>query len=151
MSFSMSKINKYVKDNKVKNNTHPLFAYISSLSYVSADVRKILNTYLKYRLTTLPARGLTVDKLNTMIVELLENCCGKNITEITPDDTEANYGEILYQLKYAIDKKFRYKIYHNENKLTVEDLEFQEHKFKTIKSGTQKELDDFFEGVVIYD
>ena len=151
MSFSMSNVKKYVKNNKPKYDTRSLFAYITRLDCVSPKVKNVLKTYLRYRLTIITASGLTVDKLDEMITELLENCCGKNIVEITPIDTEANYGEILYQLKYAIDKKFRYKIYHSEEKLSVDDLQFKEYEFKIQNVKTQEELDSFFEGVLFYD
>ena len=84
-------------------------------------------------------------KFKEMLTELLEGCCGKAIFEITPNDTEANFGEILYQLKYAIDMKYTTHIYHNKEDISVDDLVFKPSMFKT---RTNKELDDFFEGVI---
>ena len=144
MAFSMENIKNYAKNNRKKFDAKPLFRYIDNLINVSNEVKMILKAYLRRSLNIRGYYGLTVEKFESMVVELLESCCNKNICDITPNDTDANYGEILYQLKYAIDKNYRFKIYHNEE-ISVEDLFFKPSEYKC-KSAV--ELDDFFEGEI---
>lgn len=145
MAFSMQKVSKYVENNRKKFDTRPLFAYINSLTNVSTDVKKVLSAYLRRRLKLGNIKEFTLDKFKEMLTELLEGCCGKAMFEITSNDTEANFGEILYQLKYAIDMKYTTHIYHNKEDISVDDLVFKPSVFKT---RTNKELDEFFEGVI---
>lgn len=145
MAFSMKQVNENIRKNRKKYDAKPLFAYVNGLPNVSKDVKKIINAYLRGRLKLGSLKNFTVDTFKEMLIELLEECCGKSFFDITPNDTEANYGEILYQLKYAIDMKYTTHIYHSKEEISVDDLIFQPSMFK-IK--TNKELDNFFEGVI---
>lgn len=118
MAFDLDKIIKNKKDTKIeerKRTIHKLFVYIGELDNVSQQTRDALTIYLQYRLKMRGADKLTVGRFNSMVTELLEKCCDKSFFEITPDDTDINFDKIMYHLKFAIQNKFRFQIYHEED------------------------------------
>lgn len=155
MAFDMGKISARIKTTK-KTEKHraiaSLFVYIDELDNVSDRVKKILELYLSSRLKVRGSSCLTIVKLNNMITELLEKCCGKPYMQITPEDTDNNFDEILYQIKNAILNKYKFKIYSDIDKNKVSDVmkntDDKLYKNKYNKTITDAELEELFKGWV---
>lgn len=150
MSFDMNSILKNTKSKKLsdrKRNISSLFVYIKELDNISNQTKDALTVYLTHRLETRGADKLTVTKFNTMVTELLEKCCDKSLFEITPDDTDINFDKIMYQLKFAIQNNFRFKIYHDEcddfDSAVARNSEKSVYKNRQL---SKQEIEKIFEG-----
>lgn len=149
MAFDLNKIIKNKQDTKIeerKRVIHKLFVYIGELDNVSQQTRDALNIYLQYRLKIRGADKLTVGRFNYMITELLEKCCDKSFFEITPDDTDINFDKIMYHLKFAIQNKFRFQIYHEDTNDITSMVSKSKNKInkKQIKQITKTDLEKIF-------
>lgn len=149
MAFDLNMIIKNKKDTKLeekKRAINKLFSYIRELDNISQQTRDALYLYLEYRLKLRGADKLSVVRFNAMVTELLEKCCDKNFFEITPDDTDINFDKIMYHLKFAIQNKFRFQIYHENEQDLMSIVRKSSNNKKQIKSLSKSELEEIFKG-----
>ena len=115
MAFSMSNI--VVKKRNIDVNIKSLFSEINNSPILTENVREALNIYLRYRLNHYGVVGLQKDGFRRLVTDLLEQCCGKCVTDISCSDISINEKNIIYQIKRAMELKAIKTIYCKEPSL----------------------------------
>lgn len=146
--------NKRPKQNKI--NTKELFSWTSHLENISDNAKLVVTTYLMKRLQMFGTNGLNSETYKYMIKNVLKNCCGKEFIDITPNDTELNLDEILFQFKSMLHKHMEYKksLYNHNLYFGVDKLDLtrlvtpisSKHKSTRRQTLTREEIEQYFEG-----
>ncbi len=148
MAFSMTKVN-YKKTN-IKQIASDCFRFIREHVLLTDNIRYALNAYVNYRLKH-RYNHLSVETLNTLIINLLEYSCGKEYIKLCKQDVINNEIQIIFEIKKAIKygatKCLYYSNIINLDKFVDGEECVQYPKFK--QNYTIKDVEDYFSDIVV--
>ena len=155
MAFSMDQIQKNKRPKQNKINTKELFSWTSHLENISDNAKLVITTYLMKRLQMYGTNGLNSETYKYMIKNVLKNCCGKEFIDITPNDTELNLDELLFQFKSMLHEHMKYKksLYNHNLYFGVDKLDLtrlvnpisSKNKSTRRQTLTREEIEQYFE------
>lgn len=152
MSFDMSIIKK--KTN-VKQRIIDCKEYIRYNNLLTSNIKMALSKYVDFRFNKMQHISFTSNRLNKLVVDLLQYICDKDYKDITLKDVQYKESSILYEIKRAIyfgatkclynqgtDSSALVQSYHSANKIPVYFTRLTSQQLKS-----RKVVEEYFDDI----